>query len=220
MSDPKNPKDPETGKVAGDPSELLRKICEAIFSRMRLAGGRRMKDGSVKLVPITDGFVWLGVTPAQISKMLTTSQSETDLVAAVAFSPNDVYAIVNARFDGQVRVCPSPDGFVISVTKQNSEPEYLFKELAAPFNTMNALQLLDPDKLPDHSFIFASVQAGRTCLEGWLSSQEACRYAAEADADACGRAPDFDLSADLPEEYAGSASKGPGIVASVVDWLY
>lgn len=65
-SDPKNTKNQEVSKLAGDPDQLLRRICEAIFSSMRLAGGMPMKNGSVKLVPITDGFVRLGITPAQI----------------------------------------------------------------------------------------------------------------------------------------------------------
>ena len=220
ISDPKNTNHSGTGRVAGDPDELLRKICEAIFSRMRPAGGGRMKDGSVRLVPITEGFVWLGITPAQISGILTTPQSEVDLVAAAAFSPDEVYAIVSVRFDGQVRVCSAPDGVAASVMKQHGDPEYLFKELTEPFNSVHALQLLDPAKSPDHSFIFASVRAGKAYLGGWLSSKEASRFAAEASADACGRPPDFDFSADMPEKDAANTRDGRGMVASVIDWLY
>lgn len=221
ISDPKNTKNQEVGKVAEDPDQLLRRICEAIFSSMRLAGGMPMKDGSVKLVPITDGFVWLGITPAQISRMLTTPQSETDLSAAVAFSPNDVYAIVNVRFDGQVRVCSSSDDFAVAVTKQHGEFEYLFKDLTEPFNSMHALQLLAPSSSSDRSFIFASVRDRAAYLEGWLNSEEASRFAAEASADACGRTPDFHLSPDVAEEVdAPQTNKRRIVRASVIDWLY
>lgn len=153
--------------------------------------------------------------------MLTTPQSETDLSAAVAFFPNDVYAIVNVRFDGQVRVCSSPDDFEVSVTKQHGGAEYLFKDLTEPFNSMHVLQLLGPSASSDQSFIFASVRAGTAYLEGWLNSGEASRFAAEASADACGRTPDFHLSPDVAGEVdAPQPNKRRIVQASVIDWLY
>jgi hypothetical protein len=217
ISDPKSAK---TGKMSGDSDQLLRKICEAIFSRMRPTGGMRTKDGTVKLVPMTDGFVWLRITPAQISKMLSTSWAEIKLAAAVAFCPTDVYAILNARFEGHILVCSSAGSLVVSATKRHGDSEYLFQELTEPFNSMHALQLLDPSESPDYLFIFASVRGDTADLEGWVNGQEASRFAAEGAAGGCGRAPDFHLSADASEPNAGQMTNARGMEASVIDWFY
>ena len=173
--------------------ELLVDICKAIFNRVApVVAGTLKQSGPGDLAPITNGFIWLRVTPQQMSRLLGSSPAEADLAAAVAMFPAGVHALISARVDARVHVSRSADSLVVSIARCD-EPEFLFSELSEPFDATHALHLVcDPAKDTGHTYVVVDFSAGKFTPRGWLDFEEAAARCAEEGAKrATGRPPDF-----------------------------
>jgi hypothetical protein len=175
-----------------DANQLIVGISRAICNRIALFGAGTLKQtGPGDLAPITDGFIWLRVTPQQMSRLLGSSPAEADLAAAVAMFPAGVHALISARVDARVHVSRSADSLVVSIARCD-EPEFLFSELSEPFDATHALHLVcDPAKDAGYTFVMLEFGAGKFVPKGWVDGEAAARYAAEGAKSATGRPPDF-----------------------------
>jgi hypothetical protein len=89
-------------------NELLAAISRAIFDRIApVVAGTVTQEGPAELAPITTGFMWLRITPSQMSRLLGSRPEEVDLAAAVALFPDGVRALISARVDARIRVSRS-----------------------------------------------------------------------------------------------------------------
>jgi hypothetical protein len=190
--------DKETKSAASNGSrdnstnQLLETISKAIFDRVGpIAAGILKQGGQAELAPIDEGFIWLRVTPQQISRLLGSSPAEADLAAAVAFFPARMNALITARVDARVQVSRSADSLEVSIS-QSDEPEFLFAELEEPYDVMHLLHLLcDPAKDVGQTFVMVEFTGGKFTPSGWLDGEAAARHAAEGAKSATGRPPDF-----------------------------
>jgi hypothetical protein len=92
-------------------NELLAAISRAIFDRLApVVAGTVTQEGPAELAPITTGFMWLRITPSQMSRLLGSRPEEVDLAAAVALFPDGVRALISARVDARIRVSRSAGG--------------------------------------------------------------------------------------------------------------
>jgi len=173
-------------------NELLVAICKAIFNWVApVVAGTLKQGGQAELAPITNGFMWLRVTPQQMPRLLGSSPAEADVAAAVALCPAGMRALITARVDALVNVSRSADSLVVSIARCD-KPEFLFSELSEPFDAMHALHLVcDPSKDTGQTFVMVEFSAGKFTPRGWLDFEEAARYAAEGAKSAKGRPPDF-----------------------------
>jgi len=172
--------------------ELLVDICKAIFNRVApVVAGTLKQSGPGDLAPITNGFMWLRVTPEQMSRLRGSSPAEADLAAAVAFFPAGMRALITARVDARVDVSRSKDNLEVSISQSN-EPQFLFSELSEQYDATHALHLVcDPAKDTGHTYVMVDFSAGKFVPKGWVDGEAAARYAAEGAKRATGRPPDF-----------------------------
>jgi len=195
-------------KTVNGVEDLVFQICEKILGVMPRVGVKLGKDGATEIVSMTNGFIWLRITSAQLSDLFSANPAEADLAAMVAGFPADVPAIVSARFDVHVRRLA--DGIFVSIAQGKCEPKYFFQELTEPYNPMHGLHVVfDPGYTSDQQFVFAEFSAGGLELKGWVDSEKAKEWAAEGGAYGIGRAPDFRVSIPGP----GSVDKGGEIKA-------
>jgi hypothetical protein len=173
-------------------NELLAAISRAIFDRIApVVAGTVTQEGPAELAPITTGFMWLRITPSQMSRLLGSRPEEVDLAAAVALFPDGVRALITERVDARIRVSRLAGSPEVSIS-QCAEPQFLFNELAGSCNPMHALHLLCAQALDARSaFLMVEFSAGKFVPKGWLDCKEASRYPAEGAKSATGRPPDF-----------------------------
>ena len=186
--------DPSAPKHSPDNSvnELLVDICKAIFNRVApVVAGTLKQSGQAELAPIDEGFMWLRVTPEQMSRLRGSSPAEADLAAAVAFFPAGMRALITARVDVRVQASRSADSLQVAISQSN-EPEFLFAELEEAYDATHALHLVcDPAKDAGYTFAMLEFGAGKFVPKGWVDGEAAARYAAEGAKSATGRPPDF-----------------------------
>ena len=83
-------------------NELLAAISRTIFDRIApVVAGTVTQEGAAELAPITTGFMWLRITPSQMSGLLGSRPEEVDLAAAVGLFPDGVRALISARVDAR-----------------------------------------------------------------------------------------------------------------------
>lgn len=170
-------------------NELLAAVSSAIFNRLAPVIAGTMKQGPAKLAPIGEGFMWLRVTPEQMSRLLSASSAESDVAAAVAFFPAGVRARITARVDARVHASRAADSLVVTITQCN-EPEFLFNELSEPYDATHTLHLVcDPAKDTGHTFVMIEISDGKFVPKGWVDGETAARSAAEGAKSAEGRPP-------------------------------
>jgi len=102
-------------------NELLAAIARAIFDRIApVVAGTMKQGGPADLAPLKEGFMWLRITPKQMSDLLGASPAEADVVAAVAMFPAGIRALITARVDARINIFWSgghPRGFGNSMQK-------------------------------------------------------------------------------------------------------
>jgi len=190
--------DKETKSAASNGSrdnstnQLLETISKAIFDRIGpIAAGTLKQEGQAELAPIDEGFIWLRVTPQQISRLLGSSPAEADLAATVAMFPAGMHALITARVDARIVVSRSADSLQVAIS-QSSEPQFLFRELSKQYDATHALHLVcDPAKDAGYTYVMVEFSGGKFAPSGWLDGETAARYAAEGAKSATGRPPDF-----------------------------
>ena len=173
-------------------NELLAAISRAIFDRIApVVAGTVTQEGPAELAPITTGFMWLRITPSQMSRLLGSRPEEVDLAAAVALFPDGVRALISARVDARICVSRSAGGPAVSIS-QCAEPQFLCNELSEPYDATHALHLVcDPAEDTAYTFVMIEFGAGKFVPKGWATGEEAARYAVEGAKSATGRPPDF-----------------------------
>lgn len=165
-----------------------------------MVAGTLTQEGPSELEPITTGFMWLKMTPTQMSRLLGRSPTEGDLTAAAALFPAGVRALITARVDARVRVSRSLDNLEVSISHCN-DPAFLFQELSGPYDATHALHLVcDPAKDAGYTFVLVEFNGGRFVPKGWVDGEEAAQCAAEGAKSASGRPPDLHATtAKLPK---------------------
>ena len=179
-------------------NELLAAISSAIFDRIGpvVAGTMKQQGGPA---PLEEGFLWLRITPRQMSDLLGASPAEADVAAAVAMFPAGVRALITARVDARINISGPADIRAVSVTQCKS-PEFLLSELSEPYEATDALHLVfDSATDTGSTFVMVEFTAGNFIAKGWVDGETAARCAAQGAKSATGRPPDFN----------GTTSKSP-----------
>jgi hypothetical protein len=194
MSEEQDKTDPSAPKHSPDKgtNQVLMAISEAIFNRIGpMVAGTLKQTGPAELAPIDEGFLWLRIVPAEVSRLLGSGPAEADLAAAVAMFPAGMHALITAHVDARVHVFHSADSLEVSISQSN-EPEFLFAELEESYDATHALHLVcDPAKDADYTFVMLELRDGKFTPMGWVDGEAAARYATEGAKSAKGRLPDF-----------------------------
>jgi hypothetical protein len=171
-------------------NELLVAVSTAILNRIGpIVAGVGIPEELP--LPLTEGFLWLRVTPDQVPRLLGSEMVETEVAVVVALFPAGVRALLATRVDASLRVSRSTGSLEASIA-QCSEPEFLLYPLVESFDATDLLHLIcDTGQDTGHNFVMVEFSGGKFLPKEWVDGAEARRYAADGEKQARGRGPDF-----------------------------
>jgi hypothetical protein len=172
-----------------DVIEFPEVISKAVVDHLQFYFGFGSAD-SIAMTSVCEGFCWIRVTPQQLGLFM--SDKETEVATVIVLFPQTGAVRVEIRADVRLRLThPGAANGGMSVVEVRGELTPLLTCLPEPCNAMDSLRLLVDSDDEHNEFILVHFNASAHLAKGWVTMQEASRWATEAAERPSGDPPGF-----------------------------